>query len=55
MAKEIHIGIGDSASTAKGFIDAWKRVEQGEKVKTEQRLNFENLETLLRTLKLIFQ
>ena len=50
MAKEIHIGVGDSASTAKGFIDAWKRAEQGEKVKTEQRLNFENLETLLRTL-----
>jgi hypothetical protein len=32
MAKEIHIGIGDSASTAKSFIDAWKRAEQGEKI-----------------------
>ncbi|MBW2330741.1 MAG: MarR family transcriptional regulator [Deltaproteobacteria bacterium] len=50
MAKEIHIGVGDSASTAKSFIDAWKRAERGEKVKAEQRLNFENLETLLRTL-----
>jgi len=52
MAKEIHIGVGDSASTAKGFIDAWKRAEQGKKVRTEQWLNFENLETLLRTLTL---
>ncbi|MDL1958177.1 MAG: MarR family transcriptional regulator [Deltaproteobacteria bacterium] len=50
MAKEIHIGVGDSTSTAEGFIDAWKKAEQGEKVKTEQRLNFENLETLLHTL-----
>jgi len=50
MAKEIRIGVGDPVSTAKGFIDAWKRVERGEKVKTEERLNFENLETLLRTL-----
>ena len=50
MAKEIMIGIGDAANTAKGFIDAWKRAERGEKVKGIQRLNFENLETLLRTL-----
>jgi predicted transcriptional regulator len=50
MAKEIRIGVGDPVSTAKGFIDAWKRVEHGEKVKAEERLNFENLETLLRTL-----
>ncbi len=50
MKKEIQIGIGDSASTAKGFIDTWKRVESGVKVKTEERLDFENLETLLLTL-----
>lgn len=50
MAKEIRIGVGDPLSTAKGFIDAWKRAERGEKVKAEQRLDFENLETLLRTL-----
>jgi len=29
-----------------GFIDAWKRVERGEKVEVGQRLNFENLDTL---------
>ncbi|MBW1796176.1 MAG: MarR family transcriptional regulator [Deltaproteobacteria bacterium] len=50
MAKEIHIGVGDPASTAKGFIDAWRCAEHGEKVKAEHRLDFENLETLLRTL-----
>ena len=32
-------GIGDFANTAKGFIEAWKRAEQGEKVKTEKQLN----------------
>jgi predicted transcriptional regulator len=50
MKKEIHIGVGDSARTAKGFIDVWKRVERGEKVEAEERLYFENLETLLKTL-----
>ncbi len=50
MAKEMQIGIGDSAGSAKGFIDAWRRAERGEKVHAEQRLTFENLETLLRVL-----
>ncbi|MBW1699379.1 MAG: MarR family transcriptional regulator [Deltaproteobacteria bacterium] len=50
MKKEIQIGIGDSVSTAKGFIDAWKRAERGGKVKEEHRLDFENLESLLKTL-----
>lgn len=50
MKKEIRIGIGDSAKTAKGFIDAWKRAERTEKVEAEERLFFENLETLLKTL-----
>jgi predicted transcriptional regulator len=50
MKKEIQIGIGDSAKTAKGFIDAWKRAERTEKVESEERLLFENLETLLKTL-----
>ena len=50
MKKEIQIGIGDSVSAATGFIDAWKRAEQGKKVDTEHRLNFENLESLLKTL-----
>jgi len=52
MKKELEIGIGDSSNTAKGFIDAWKRAESGEEWKTEERLYFENLETLLKTLTL---
>ena len=50
MKKQIQIGVDDAASTAKGFIDAWKRAERGMKVEAEQRLDFENLETLLKTL-----
>ena len=50
MKKEIQIGAGDATNTAKGFIDAWKRAESGEKMKAEHRLYFENLETLLKTL-----
>jgi len=50
MKKEIQIGIGDSSNTAKGFIDVWKRADRGEKVEAEERLYFENLETLLKTL-----
>ena len=50
MKKEIQIGIGDCSNTAKGFVDVWKRAERGEKVETEERLYFENLETLLKTL-----
>jgi len=46
----IEIGIGDSAATARGFIEAWKRAESGERAQTEERLDFENLETLLKTL-----
>lgn len=40
MKKEIQIEIGDSAGTAKGFIDAWKRAKSVKKVKTEERLVF---------------
>ncbi len=50
MKKEIHIGVGDSVSTAKGFINAWQSAERGKKVKVEQRLDFENLDTLLKAL-----
>ena len=35
MKKDIHIGIGDSITTAKGFIDAWKKAEKNDKVETE--------------------
>ena len=50
MKGEIQIGIGDAVSTARGFIDAWRRAERGEKGKEGHRLDFENLETLLKTL-----
>lgn len=50
MKKQIEIGVGDTVSTAKHFIDTWKRAERGEKVEAKQRLYFENLETLLKTL-----
>jgi len=50
MKKQITIGVGGATCTAKGFIDAWKRAERDEKVDTEHRLYFENLETLLKTL-----
>ena len=50
MTKEIKIGTGGSAETAKGFVDAWKRVEGGGEEGSEYWLHFENLETLLKTL-----
>ena len=50
MKKQIQIGVGDDTSTAKGFIDAWKRAERDQKLEAEHRLYFENLETLLKTL-----
>ncbi len=50
MKKQVQMGVGNATSTVKGFIDAWKRAERGEKVEAEQRLYFENLETLLKTL-----
>ena len=50
MKKKIQIGIGDSSNTARGFIDVWKRAERGELVEAEERIYFENLETLLKTL-----
>jgi predicted transcriptional regulator len=50
MKKQIQIGVGDDTSTAKGFIDAWKRAERDQKIEAEHRLYFENLETLLKTL-----
>jgi len=50
MKKQIKIGVGDAATTAKDFIDIWRRAECGEKVEEEQRLHFENIEILLKTL-----
>lgn len=50
MKRQIQIGVGDAATTAKGFIDSWKRAERGEEVEEDHRLDFEDLETLLKTL-----
>ena len=50
MKKQITIGVGEAATTAKEFIDAWKLAEQGETVQEKHRLHFENLEVLLKTL-----
>ncbi len=50
MKKQITIGVGDAADTAKEFIDAWKLAERGETVQEKHRLQFENLEMLLKTL-----
>jgi predicted transcriptional regulator len=50
MKKKITIGVGDATTTAKEFIDAWKRAESGEKVHEKNWLHFENLELLLKTL-----
>jgi predicted transcriptional regulator len=47
---KIRIGVGDEDPLAKGFVEAWKRTERGEKSESEHRLHFENLETLLKTL-----
>jgi len=50
MKKQITIGVGEAATTAKEFIDAWKLAERGETVQEKHRLHFENLEILLKTL-----
>jgi predicted transcriptional regulator len=50
MKKQIIISVSNYRTTAKDFIDAWKRAEQGKSVAAEYKLNFENLETLLKTL-----
>jgi predicted transcriptional regulator len=50
MKKQITIGEGDAATTAKEFVDAWKLAENGETVQEKHRLHFENLEMLLKTL-----
>ena len=50
MNKQISVGVGDAAVTAGGFIEAWKQAEGRGKLEVNQRLYFENLETLLKTL-----
>jgi predicted transcriptional regulator len=50
MKKQIKISVSDPITTAKDFIDSWKRAEHGKSIAAESKLNFENLETLLKTL-----
>ncbi len=50
MKKQITIGVGEAATTAKEFIDVWKLAERGETVQEKHRVHFENLELLLKTL-----
>ena len=50
MKKQITIGVGEAATTAKEFIDAWKAADRGDTVQEKHRLHFENLEVLLKTL-----
>ena len=50
MKKQIQIGVADHITTAKDFINAWKRAEQGKRVKAEERLHFQSLEILLKML-----
>ncbi len=38
MKKQITIGVGEAATTAKEFIDAWKLAERGESVEEKHRL-----------------
>ena len=50
MKKQITIGVGEAATTAKEFIDAWKLAERGETIQEKHQLHFENLELLLKML-----
>jgi len=50
MKKQITIGVSDAATTAREFIEAWKRAERDETVQEKNRLHFENIELLLKTL-----
>lgn len=50
MKKQLQIGVGDARQTAKGFIEAWKKAEQGDTTDVAYRLHFESLEMLLRVL-----
>jgi predicted transcriptional regulator len=50
MKKQIKIGVADAAASAKDFIDAWKKAEQGKRREPQVQLTFESFETLLKTL-----
>ncbi len=44
------IGVGSVDRSVKRFVETWRKVERGEAVGRQERVTFENLEILLRTL-----
>lgn len=50
MSRKMTIGVGNLDQSAKRFVETWRKVERGEKVSRQERVTFDNLETLLRTL-----
>ena len=51
MSVRLRIGVGHPQKTAQAFVDAWRHAERGHApVMAEERLTFENLETLLQIL-----
>ncbi len=51
MKRTIKIEIGEDTNTTQEFISAWHRAKQGESpIEPEERIVFEDLETLLRVL-----
>jgi predicted transcriptional regulator len=50
MKNRIKIGIGDLEHSAKKFVEAWRKVEEGKAVESQEYLTFDNMETLLRVL-----
>jgi predicted transcriptional regulator len=51
MSGKVRIGVGTAEESVHRFIETWHQAEQGKRVKIpEERLLFEDLETLLRTL-----
>jgi len=50
MKKKINVGVADAVTSAKDFIDAWKRTESEKSIETENKIHFQSLEMLLKTL-----
>lgn len=51
MSADLKIGVGDEEEAPQRFVEAWHRAERGEPpAQPEERLTFENMETLLRCL-----
>jgi hypothetical protein len=48
MKKQIRIGVGDATTTAKGFIDAWKKAEQGEEMRATIASDFFSILALVK-------